>query len=70
MTSGIGDPDVLARTITVYTDVATFQRALEIPSSDEVHALVVTREGLVLARAQGDPDDESWQPVADALHIT
>lgn len=70
MTSGIGDPDVLARTITVYTDVATFQRALEIPNSDEVHALVVTREGLVLARAQGDPDDESWQPVADALHIT
>jgi hypothetical protein len=31
MTAAISDPDVLARTITVYTDVAAFQRSLAIP---------------------------------------
>jgi hypothetical protein len=67
MTSGIGDPDVLARTITVYTDVGAFQRSLAIPSSDEVHALVVRRDGTLLARGQGDPHDTTWEAVADAL---
>ena len=67
MTSGIGDPDVLARTITVYTDVTAFQRALEIPGSDDVHALVVDRSGAVLARGRGEPDDASWADVAAGL---
>jgi hypothetical protein len=67
MTSGIGDPDVLARTITVYTDVGAFQHSLEIPDSSEVHALVVTRDGQVLARGKGDPDDSSWAVLASAL---
>jgi hypothetical protein len=35
-TPGIGDPDVLARMITVYTDVGTFQRFLSIPGSNDV----------------------------------
>ena len=67
MTSAIRDPDVLARTITVYTDVAAFQQSLAIPSSDDVHALVVDRDGAVLARGYGDPDDTSWSAVAAAL---
>lgn len=67
MTSGIGDPDVLARTITVYTDVVAFQRSLAIPSSDEVHALVVSRDGTVLARGHGEPHDTAWETVAEAL---
>jgi hypothetical protein len=69
MTRGIGDPDVLARTITVYTDVAVFQRLLAIPSSDEVHALVVDRDGIILARGCGDPDDTSWSAIAAALTV-
>jgi len=69
MTAGIGDPDVLARTITVYTNVAAFQRALAIPASDDVHALVVRRDGTVLARGTGDPDDASWAAVAAALPV-
>ena len=69
MTSGIGDPDVLARTITVYTDVAAFQRALAIPSSDLVHALVVDRDGTILARGCGDPDDTSWAAIAAGLLV-
>ena len=69
MTSGIGDPDVLARTVTVYTDVSAFQRSLAIPNSEEVHALVVTREGVVLARGSGDPNDASWVAVSAALFV-
>ena len=67
MTAGIGNPDVLARTITVYTSVAAFQRALGIPGSEDVHALVVRRDGAVLARGSGEPDDMSWARIAAAL---
>jgi hypothetical protein len=69
MTAGIGDPDVLARTVTVYTGVAAFQRSLAIPDSGDVHALVVTRDGTVLAQGSGDPDDASWAAVLAALSI-
>ena len=69
MTAGIGDPDVLARTITVYTDVAAFQRFLAIPSSNDLHALVVDRDGTILARGCGDPDDESWAAIAAGLLV-
>jgi hypothetical protein len=67
MTAGIRDPDVLARTITVYTDVAAFQRSLAIPGSAEVHAFVVTRDGTVLARGSGDPEAGLWAVIAIAL---
>jgi hypothetical protein len=33
---------VLARTITVHTDVGTFERFLSIPGSNDVHALSST----------------------------
>ena len=69
MTAGIGDRDVLARTITVYTDVAAFQRLLAIPSSNDVHALVVDRDGAILARGCGDPDDQSWAAVAAGFPV-
>ena len=69
MTAGIGDPDVLARTITVYTNVAAFQRSLAIPGSGDVHALVVTRDGAILARGHGDPDDASWDAMIAALPV-
>ena len=67
MTSGIGDPDVLARTITIYTDVGRFQRSLAIPGGDEVHALVVDRDGTILARGAGDPQDRDWEGILAAL---
>ena len=67
MTAGIGDPDVLARTITIYTDVAAFQRSLGIPDGDDVHALVVTRDGTILARTSGESDAASWAAIGSAL---
>ena len=67
MTASIGDPDVLARTITVYTDVGAFRRSLAIPNGEDVWAFVVTRDGSVLASGHGDPDDTAWVTVATAL---
>ncbi len=67
MTAGIGDPDVLTRTVTVYTNVSAFQRALAIPDSDDVHVFVVSRDGVILARGHGDPDDVSWEAIRSAL---
>jgi hypothetical protein len=69
MTAGIGDPDVLARTITVYTDVGAFQRALVIPGSADVQALVVLRDGTILARGHGDPSDEQWDAIIAVLPV-
>jgi len=67
MTAGIGDPDVLARTITIYTDVGRFQRSLAIQGGEEVHALVVTRDGTILARGAGDPQNREWDDILAAL---
>ena len=67
MAASIRIPRVLARTITVYTDVSAFQRCLDIPGSDEVQAMVVTRNGEVLARASGDPTDDGIAALAEAL---
>lgn len=69
MTAGIGDPDILARTITVYTNVAAFQRALAIPGGEDVHALVVRRDGTILARRRGGPDDDSWDAIVSVLPV-
>jgi hypothetical protein len=67
MTAGIRDPDVLARTITVYTDVSALCASLAIPDDGDVWAFVVARDGSIAARAHGDPDDASWDTIATAL---
>jgi hypothetical protein len=67
MAAGIGDPDVLARTITIYTDLGAFRRPLAIRDGSDVHALVVTRDGAILARAHGEPDGASWAAIESAL---
>jgi hypothetical protein len=70
MTADIADPDVLARTITVYTNVGAFQRSLGIPDGDDVHAFVTRRDGTILAHGRGDPTDAEWGAVAAALSIS
>lgn len=67
MASSIRIPRVLARTITVYTNVSAFQKVLGIPGSDEVQACVVTPAGEVLARVPGEPTDAAWEVIAEAL---
>lgn len=66
MAAGIGDPDILSRTITVYTSVRRFRAPLGIPDSRDVVAAVVTPGGAVLAMATGEVD-EGWALIAPAL---
>lgn len=47
--------------------MGAFQRSLAIPGSEDVHALVVTRAGAVLARAHGEADEDSWRAMAPAI---
>jgi len=67
MAANIRIPRVLARTITVYTNVSAFQRILGITDSDRVQACVVTPTGEVLARVPGEPTDSAWQAIAEVL---
>ena len=67
MAASIRVPRVLARTITVYTNVSAFQKMLGVAGSDVVQACVVTPQGDVLARVPGDPTDTGWQIIAEAL---
>jgi hypothetical protein len=67
MASTIKIPRVLARTITVYTNVSAFQTLLGIPGSEDVQACVVTPQGEVLARVPGEPTDAAWDVIAHAL---
>lgn len=67
MAASIRVPRVLARTITVYTNVSAFQRLLGIDDSDRVQACVVTPEGDVMARVPGEPTDSAWRVVQEAL---
>ena len=67
MASNIRIPRVLARTITVYTNVTAFQKLLGIPGSEDVQACVVTPSGEVLARVPGEPTDAAWAVIAEAL---
>ena len=38
-------------------------------NSDDVHALVVGRDGAILARGHGDPDDASWAAIVSVLPV-
>ena len=67
MASSIGDPVVLARTITVYGDVGAILRDIGARDADAVQARVVLRDGTVLAAAAGEPDGPGWEAVAAAL---
>lgn len=69
MAANIRDRRVLARTITVYTDVRALQEPLLIEGSDDVVPLVVTRDGRVLARSTGEPSPASWTPLMRALGL-
>lgn len=73
MAQGIADPDVLARTLTAYGTPGRHRRACGLDAASgrgaggtEVEALVVTRDGTVLAHASGPPSASSPADV-DAL---
>jgi hypothetical protein len=67
MASGIGQPAILARTITVYGDTGRIVDALGAGGRDLVQARVARRSGEVLAAAAGEPAGEGWDRIAAAL---
>ena len=70
MAAGIRVPVVLARTFTAYTDVAAFCRATGIETQTTVTAMVVRRDGAILARVAGPPDPAGKHVIAGALGLT
>lgn len=67
MTASIKVPRVLARTVTIYTDVGALQSALGIPDSSVVQACVVEPTGEVLVRVPGEPTPGAWDLINAAL---
>lgn len=59
MRGGIRDPEARARTLTLYIDKEPFNAALELPTEDQVYALLVDASGGVVWQAAGRPDDAS-----------
>lgn len=67
MRASISDTDTRDRTVTVYTDKRVVRRALDIDDEDDIHALLVDREGAVYWRAAGPKDDEAVDHLREVL---
>jgi hypothetical protein len=65
--AAIRDAAVLARTITVYTDPATYRRRCGIAGADQVTAMLVDREGHASFQALGPPTAGEPDALATAL---
>lgn len=70
MAAAIRDPVILARTVTVYTDVSAVMGALGIDSTDDVCALVVDDDAGVLARVSGACIRDRQRPIRAALTLS
>ena len=69
MRAGIPNARARERTITLYIDMARFMRALGIASKDEVHVLLVDRQGGILWRTTGSFDEARSTELAGAIKI-
>jgi len=67
MRSGITDRETRGATVTLYTDVAAFKRALGVKSTKEIAVLVVTPTGEILAHVSGRFSEEAAMPIEKAL---
>ena len=67
MATSIADPEVLARTITVYTDPGRFRRRCGITTAEQVTALLTARDGTVRWSATGPPGSDARGSLAAAL---
>lgn len=67
MRSGIPDPAVRATTITLYTNISAFNRALGLPDTSTAYVLLVDRRGQVLWRGQGQCDPQQLAGLRAAL---
>jgi hypothetical protein len=67
MRAGIPDAKARQRTVTLYIDTAKFRQAVGIPGKDQVHILLVNRQGDILWRATGDFDPVKGQELIEAI---
>jgi hypothetical protein len=67
MRAGIPDPVARERTITLYLDKRAFQEALQLPGEDDIHVLLLDRQGRVLWRAEGAFTQENGESLAAAV---
>jgi len=67
MRAGIPDARARERTVTLYIDMARFMQALGIPSKNEVHVLLVDRQGGILWRTTGSFDEAKGRELAKAI---
>jgi ATP10 protein len=64
-----GIPDLVARerTITLYLDKKAFREALQLPGEDDIHVLLLDRQGRVLWRAEGAFTPDKGESLALAI---
>ena len=68
MRAGIPNARARERTVTLYIDLARFMRALGIPSKNEVHVLLVDRQGgTIVWRTTGSFDEAKGRALAQAI---
>ncbi len=67
MRAGIPDPLSRQRTVTLYLDLAAFMRSLEINSRNDVHVILVDRDGRMLWRTTGPYDPAKAQSLLDVI---
>ena len=67
MRAGIPNAKARERTITLYIDTARFMRAIGIPTKNDVHILLIDRQGGILWRTTGSFDAAKGGELAQAL---
>ncbi len=67
MRSGIPDRETRAATVTLYTNVKAFKRALGIRTTRQIVVLLVTPEGEVRAQVSGRYSSKTAAPIATVL---
>ena len=67
MRAGIPNAKARERTITLYIDTARFMRAIEIPTKNDVHILLVDRRGGILWRTTGSFDESKGGELVKAI---
>jgi len=67
MRAGIPDQTSRERTITLYLNTAEFMRATDIPDKQNVHILLVDRDGIIRWRGTGDYSPQSGEAMLAAI---
>jgi hypothetical protein len=67
MRAGIPDQVARERTITLYLDKRAFREALQLPGDDDIHVLLLDRQGRVRWQAEGAFTAEKGESLAATL---